>query len=282
MDNCFDTVIVTGRIGIVDAALVRYLGGIKERTGRRLLFHVTESIYAGLIPKAHIEEFVAALLIVDGIVEEESEVKRMIHQPNTSLMHLPEEEIQQYSLERIVKKVGIENSKTKIETNKLVTLKELVKHYGDNPHQRKMNVGLISGSFDLIHLGHVRYIKAAKKLADVLVVATMSTNSIRQQEKNIRGDRPIYSQEDRVKVLSSLRSVNYVIVFEELDCKEVIQAIRPNYFVKHGKDMSREIVKEECELVETLGGRIVVTSEGVSYSSTDIINHVRNTRSDEG
>lgn len=278
----YSTVVVTGRIGIVDAALIRYLEGVKERTGRRLLVHVTESIYDGIIPKTDIEEFVAALSIVDGILEEESEVKHILQQTGTILMHLPEEELQRYTLERIFKKVGIENTKNKPETNKLVSLKELVKRYGNNPHQREINIGLVSGSFDLIHWGHLQEIKAAKEITDVVIAATMSTNSIRQQEKNILGDRPIYSQEDRVKVLSSLRTVDYVVVFEELDCKGVIRAIRPNYFVKHEKDMSRRIVKEECELVESFGGKIVVTRDDVGYSSTDIINYVRSINSEAG
>ena len=277
----YSTVVVTGQIGIVDVALIRYLEDVKERTGR-LLVHVTESIYEGIIPKTDLEEFVASLSIVDGILEEESEVKRMVQQTDTTLMHLPEEELQRYSLEMILKKVGIENTKNKPETNKLVTLKGLVKRYGNNPHQRKTHVGLVSGSFDLIHFGHVLEIKAAKGITDVVIVAAMSTNSIRRQEKNIRGDRPIYSQEDRVKVLSSLQAVDYVVVFEELDCKEVIRAIRPNYFVKHEKDMSRLIVKEECELVVSFGGKVVVTRDDFGYSSTDIINYVRSINSKEG
>jgi len=280
-NQCFNTVIVAGRIGIVDATLVRYLESVKERTGQ-LLVHVTESIYNGLIPKTHIYEFLAELSMVDGIIEEKSEVNRIVQQTDTTLMHLPEEELQQYSHERILKKFGIENSKNKLEPNKLISLKEFVKCYGNNPHKRKINIGLVSGSFDLIHLGHVRYIKAAKELVDVLVVTTMSTNSIRQQEKNIMGDRPIYSQEDRVKVLSSLRAVDYVVVFKELDCKEVIRAIRPTYFVKHEKDMSRRIVKEECELVESFGGKVVVTRDDAGYSSTNIINYVRSIISEEG
>ena len=212
---------------------------------------------------------------MDGILEDESEVKRVIQQADTTLKRLPEEVLQRYTLERLLKKVGIENTKNKPETNKLVTLNELIKRYGNNLHQREINIGLVSRSFDLIHLGHVLEFKAAKEIADILIVATMSTNSIRQQEKNIFCDRPIYSQEDRAKVLSSLRTVDYIVVFEELNCKEVIRAIRPNYFVKHEKDMSRRIVKEECELVEGFGGKVVITRDDVGYSSRDIINYVR-------
>ena len=280
-NQCHNTVtIVYGRIGIADAALVRYLEGVKERT-ERLLVHVTESIYDSIIPKADIEEFVSSLSIVDGILEDESKIKRIVQQTDTTLIRLPEEELHRYSLKRLLKKIDIENSKNKPETNKLISLKELVKRYGNNPHQRKTHMGLVSGSFDLIHLGHVLEIKVAKGITDIVIVATMSTNSIRRQEKNIMDDRPIYSQEDRVKVLSSLQDVDYVVVFEELDCKEVIRAIRPNYFVKHEKDISRLIVKEECELVVSFGGKVVVTRDYAGYSSTDIINYVRGINSEE-
>lgn len=276
-NQIYSTVIVTGQIGIVDAVLVRYLEDVKEST-EQLLVHVIESIYDNIIPKTHIKEFVANLSIVDGILE----AKRIAQQAGRTLIHLPEEELQQYSLERILKKIDIGNGKNKPENNKLISLKELVTSYGDNPHKREINIGLVSGSFDLIHLGHLLEIKAAKEITDVLIAATMSTDSIRQQEKNTFGDRPIYSQEDRVKVISSLRNVDYVVIFEELDCKEVIRAIRPNYFIKHEKDISRRIVKEECELVESFGGKVVITRDDVGYSSTDIINYVRNINSEVG
>jgi len=275
------TVVVAGRVGIVDAALVSCLEGIKKRT-KRLLVHVTDTIYNGIIPKIHIEGFVANLSVVDGILEEESEARHIVQQAGRTLIHLPEEELRQYSFERILKKIDIENSKNEPENNKLISLKELVTIYGDNPHQRKINVGLVSGSFDLIHWGHHAEIKAAKEIANVVIVATMSTNSIKQQKKNIIGDRPIYSQEDRIKVLSSLRTVDHVVVFEELDCKDVIRTIRPNYFVKHEKDISRRIVKEECELVKSSGGKVIVTKDVAGYSSTDIIDYVRSTNCEEG
>lgn len=273
--------VVAGRVGIVDTALVLYFEGVKKRT-KRLLVHVTDSIYKDIIPKTHIEEFITNLSTIDGILEEESEVRRIVQQAGKTLIHLPEEELQQYSFKRILKKIDIENGKNKPENNKLISLKELVTSYGNNPHKREINIGLVSGSFDLIHLGHLLEIKAAKEVTDVLIAATMSTDSIRQQEKNIFGDRPIYSQEDRVKVLSSLRTVNHVVVFEELDCKDVIRTIRPDYFVKHEKDMSRRIVKEECELVESFGGKVVITRDDVGYSSTDIINYVRSINNEVG
>ena len=122
----------------------------------------------------------------------------------------------------------------------------------------------------------------AKELVDVLIVATMSTNSIQLQEKNILGDRPIYSEADRITVLSSLRATDYIVMFDELDCKEVIKAIKPDYFVKNAKDMTRQVVKEECELAKNLGGKVAIVRDDVGYSSKTIINYIRNAINGKG
>jgi rfaE bifunctional protein nucleotidyltransferase chain/domain len=274
------TTLVRGRIGIIDAALVRWLEKIKQHPGQ-LLMYVTESIYDGFIPKSHTYEFLTALSVVDCIIENKSQFERAIQNSNAVLVDIPGEELHQYSVERVLKKWAastpqkVYKGKPKHEFSRLVDLKELVEHYGSTPHKRKIKIGLVSGSFDLIHPGHVRYIKAARELGDVVIVATMSTNSIQQQEKNINGDRPIYSQEDRVKVLSSLRAVDYIVVFDQLDCKKVIRTLKPDFFIKNEKDLSRKIVKEECEIVETLGGKVVITRDNTGYSSTEIIDHIR-------
>ena len=271
------TMIVSGPIGIIDAALVRYLEDLKEGAGE-LLIHVAGSIYKEIIPMSHINEFLCELSVVDGIIDDSTHFERILRRSGGVLATFPTEELRRYSVDRILKKIGIEinkNSRSGPGRTKLAGLNDLVTLYGADPRERKTKFALVSGSFDLIHLGHVRYIKVAKKTADVVVVATMSTSSIKQQQKNIKGDRPIYSREDRVKVLSALRSTDHVALFDELDCKEIIRTLKPDVFLKHEKDMPRQIVKEECELVETLGGKIIVTRDDVAYSSTDIIHHVR-------
>ncbi len=280
MNNCYlQTILVSGQLGIVDAALVRYLES-QKKTPARMLIHVTGSIYNSIIPLFHLYEFLNELTAVHGIIKDKSQLAPILQQSGTTLIDLPQKELEQYSIKRILKKVDIENNENQQE-NKKATLDELLERYGANPYERKIKVGLVSGSFDLIHLGHIRYLKAAKELADVVIVATMSTNSIKQQEKNIKGDRPIYSQTDRVTVLSALRSVDYIVVFDQLDCKEVIRTLRPNCFIKHQRDMSRPIVKEECDLVEMSGGKVLVTNDDYQYSSTDIINHIRNIKAEE-
>ncbi|HLP62400.1 MAG TPA: adenylyltransferase/cytidyltransferase family protein [Candidatus Deferrimicrobium sp.] len=269
-----DPTIVRGRIGIVDAALIRCLENFKNNA-ENLSVYVTESIYQNIIPIDHIHEFLTELSPVDGVITGHFELERILHQPGATLNHLPGQELTRYAAARILKKVDIESNGHRQENEKLAAVEELLKIYGANPKERRLKVGLVSGSFDLIHLGHVRYIKAAKKQCDVLVVATMSTGSIRQQEKNSRGDRPIYSQEDRIKLLSALKSVDHIVVFPELDCKEVIKNLKPNFFIKNANDIARQIVKEECRLVESLNGKVIVSNDDLQYSSTDIIDYIR-------
>ena len=173
-----------------------------------------------------------------------------------SVYILPDEEIRRYSEERIKceRRPVEEHQESLCLFSKVLTAKELasLSHLKDE----NLKIGLVSGSFDLIHLGHVRHINAAKNLCDVLVVATMSTSSLKQQEKNVHGDRPIYSQNDRITVLSALRTVDHVTIFDERDCKEVIKTLQPQIYFKHIKDMERKIVREECDLVRSLGGEV--------------------------
>jgi rfaE bifunctional protein nucleotidyltransferase chain/domain len=282
--------IVTGKIGLVDAELIRYLVEVRE-SDKRVLILIKDSIYSDILPKSHIEEFILSTSIVDGIIDKEDLIENKIYDLEYDKRHettfdeahdyciitLPEEYLKKYSEERIKNgyfKISNGQESCVINPSKLISLKKLSHLYPRINDETR--IGLVSGSFDLIHLGHVRYIESARKLCDFLVVATMSTSSLQAQEKNTRGDRPIYNQIDRITVLSALKSVDHVIVFYELDCKEIIKELRPHIFVKNIKDMNREIVKEECDLVESLGGEVHVTNDNIGYSSTDLIYYIRN------
>jgi D-beta-D-heptose 7-phosphate kinase/D-beta-D-heptose 1-phosphate adenosyltransferase len=152
----------------------------------------------------------------------------------------------------------------------------LRERYGPVPGQRREVVGLVSGSLDLIHAGHVHLIQAAKQRVDVLVVLTMSTASIQQQEKNRVGDRPIYSERDRVEVLSALRPVDHVVLFDDMDCRSSLQAFCPDYFIKSTSDRFRPIVQAEAAIVKSLGGATLYPADHHrGYSSTTLIHHIR-------
>lgn len=272
-----------GRIGIVDAALVRWL--IQQRTrADRLVVRVTGSIFEPLLPKKHIEEFLAALEPVDEVVQDEkpaaSQAWSRTALEGVSVVPWPEAELLDYSVARICKRQPLVEEETV--SPKLTTPDWLCAQYGPRP-RRQRTVGIVSGSYDLIHTGHVRLFLAAKQLVDVLVVLTMSTTSIQHQEKNRLGDRPIYNGRDRMDVLSALRPVDHVVIFDELNCSPALLAFCPDYFVKSERDRSRGVVKAEAALVKSLGGKAAfLSNHHPGYSSTTVIQHVRQQTETQG
>ena len=101
----------------------------------------------------------------------------------------------------------------------------------DSLKQAGKRIVFTNGCFDIIHVGHVRYLKEARSLGDVLVVGLNSDESVRA----IKGmNRPIVPQGERAEVLSSLRDVDYVVIFNEPDPYNTIAALRPDILVKGG------------------------------------------------
>jgi rfaE bifunctional protein nucleotidyltransferase chain/domain len=95
-----------------------------------------------------------------------------------------------------------------------------------------------NGCFDIIHIGHVRYLKEAKALGDVLVIGLNSDKSV----SSIKSNRPINPQNHRAEVLSSLEMVDYVVLFDEETPYDLIKSIRPDILVKGGDWKKEEIV----------------------------------------
>lgn len=121
-----------------------------------------------------------------------------------------------------------------------------------------------NGCFDLLHLGHIRYLEKAKSLGDILVVGVNSDRSVR----NLKGpDRPILPDEERAEILSSLGCVDYITVFDELTPLELISSLQPHILVKGG-DWTKETTVGK-EVVERSGGEVVILpfEEGSSTSN---------------
>ena len=121
-----------------------------------------------------------------------------------------------------------------------------------------------NGCFDLLHLGHVRYLEKSKSLGDILVVGVNSDRSVR----SLKGpERPILPEEERTEILSSLACVDYVTVFDELTPLELISSLQPHVYVKGG-DWAKEAVVGK-EVVEQSGGKVVILPfvEGSSTSN---------------
>jgi D-beta-D-heptose 7-phosphate kinase/D-beta-D-heptose 1-phosphate adenosyltransferase len=121
-----------------------------------------------------------------------------------------------------------------------------------------------NGCFDLLHIGHIRYLEDAKSLGDILVAGVNSDQSIRGLKGN---NRPILPQEERTEILSSLGCVDYITVFDEADPLELISFLQPHILVKGG-DWAKETIVGR-EVVERSGGKVVILPfvEGASTSN---------------
>ena len=128
-----------------------------------------------------------------------------------------------------------------------------------------------NGCFDILHVGHVRYLQKAKSFGDVLIVALNSDKSV----KSIKGDsRPINNENDRAEVLSALRSVDYVVIFDEDSPVDLLLQIKPDVHTK-GADYTIETLPEAKEIMAA-GGRIEFISFVEGKSTTAIINKMKN------
>lgn len=127
-----------------------------------------------------------------------------------------------------------------------------------------------NGCFDILHVGHVRYLEAAKKFGDVLIVALNSDKSV----KIIKGEsRPINNENDRAEILSALRSVDYVVLFDEDSPINTLLEIKPDVHTK-GADYTIETLPEAKGIMEA-GGRIEFISFVEGKSTTSIIEKMK-------
>ena len=124
---------------------------------------------------------------------------------------------------------------------------------------------LANGCFDLIHVGHIRYLKEAKAKGDVLIVALNSDSSVH----NLKGKgRPILHEAERVEIISSFYFVDFVIVFDELNVENILRTLQPHVHAK-GSDYSKETVPER-ETVLSYGGEIAITGGPKVKNTSDI------------
>jgi rfaE bifunctional protein nucleotidyltransferase chain/domain len=126
-----------------------------------------------------------------------------------------------------------------------------------------------NGCFDILHAGHTRYLREARKLGDALILALNSDSSVR----SIKGPmRPIVPEAERAEVVAALDSVDYVTVFDELTPLELIEFLRPDVIVKGGDWAEKDIVG--AETVRKWGGRVAIMPEIEGASTTNIIDKV--------
>jgi rfaE bifunctional protein nucleotidyltransferase chain/domain len=128
------------------------------------------------------------------------------------------------------------------------------------------SITLANGAFDLLHVGHVRYLHAARELGGRLVVAVNSDDSVRA----LKGEgRPLMPAEERAEILAALADVDAVVIFPERDVQAIIREIRPDIHAK-GTDYTADNVPERDTVVEC-GGRVAIVGDPKDHSATEFI-----------
>ena len=132
-------------------------------------------------------------------------------------------------------------------------------------------VAFTNGCFDLLHRGHVHVLRAARACADLLIVGINSDQSVKQ----IKGPaRPVLPESDRCELVSAMEMVDFVVLFNEPDPYSLISAIRPDVLVKGGDWNTEKIIG--ADVVQAAGGRVVVVPYIEGFSTTEIIERIKN------
>lgn len=152
---------------------------------------------------------------------------------------------------------------------KILSLAALVKRL-EQHRGRQQRIALANGCFDVLHVGHIRYLEGARREADVLVVGINSDSS----ERALKGPgRPILPEQGRAELVAALTAVDYVVIFEEPDVENLLETLRPDVHAK-GTDYTTATVPER-ELAARLGIRVAIVGDPKRHSTKGLIARVR-------
>ncbi|MFB0564106.1 MAG: adenylyltransferase/cytidyltransferase family protein [Candidatus Aminicenantaceae bacterium] len=147
----------------------------------------------------------------------------------------------------------------------LSLLKEIIRE----KKKKGKRIVLANGCFDLIHPGHIRYLRAAKEKGDILVVALNSDSSVRKLKEK---GRPLLDQKERAEIISSFSFVDYVTIFNENTVENVLLILEPDIHAK-GSDYTKNTVPEK-KVVKSYGGSIAIVGGAKINSTSDIIKRI--------
>jgi rfaE bifunctional protein nucleotidyltransferase chain/domain len=152
-----------------------------------------------------------------------------------------------------------------LRSQKILSREQLQQRVAEWRRDRE-SVTLANGCFDLLHVGHVRYLRAAKELGGRLIVAVNADASVRA----LKGEgRPLIPAEERAEILAALQDVDAVVIFPEKDVRALIREIRPDVQAK-GTDYSADSVPERDVVIEC-GGRVEIVGDPKDHSATEMI-----------
>lgn len=154
--------------------------------------------------------------------------------------------------------------------SKILTLEQLAAESG-RLRSESQRVVATNGCFDILHVGHVRYLTAARKLGDVLVVGLNGDDSVRQ----LKGEgRPVNREQDRAEVLAALESVDYVTIFPENRATNFLRAAAPAVYAKGGDYTADTLDPGERAVLDEFGSRIEIIPFEKGYSTSELLTRI--------
>ncbi len=136
--------------------------------------------------------------------------------------------------------------------------------------QKGKKIAFTNGCFDILHVGHVRYLREAKKTADVLILALNSDSSVR----SLKGEeRPLMPEKERAEILAALEFIDFVTIFKESTPLELINYLKPDILIKGG-DWAEEKIVGRKE-IKKWGGRVAIIPEVEGKSTTNIVEKIK-------
>ncbi len=152
--------------------------------------------------------------------------------------------------------------------NKKIKTREEIRQIAQNLRKQGKKIATINGSFDILHVGHIKMLQEAKKQGDVLILGLNSDSSIKQYKSK---DRPINPQEARAEMLAALECIDYITIFDETDPIALLDVIRPDIHV-NGSEYGHDCI--ERPIVEKHGGKIHIVKLVDGYSTTKMIEKI--------
>jgi rfaE bifunctional protein nucleotidyltransferase chain/domain len=131
-------------------------------------------------------------------------------------------------------------------------------------------IAFANGCFDVLHVGHIRYLQDAARVADELVVGVNGDDSVRELKGH---GRPVMPAQERAELISAIRGVGYVTIFDEKSPARLLQELRPDFQAK-GTDYSADSVPE-AEIVKAYGGKVVIVGDPKDHSTSAILEKMR-------
>jgi glycerol-3-phosphate cytidylyltransferase len=156
-------------------------------------------------------------------------------------------------------------------TNQKIVPLEQIRQLANNLRAAGKRIVATNGCFDLLHVGHIRYLKAARALGDALIVGINGDRSVRKLKG--RG-RPVNSETDRAEVVAALSSVDLVAIFPELRATQFLELARPDIYVKGGDYKADTLNTEERQVLQRIGAKIDIVPLERGYSTSDLLNRL--------